>query len=332
MNKRKVDGQYENGDGALDPAEKLQRLKELENKLVGGEDANNEERKKKRKKKLNDMREKQEQRKQFSQVIDTNDDDAMMRVFDNAQEEVSSNAAFHPHADGISQSLVCFVLQLHFLGKQLEQERLEKKRLQRDNNDLQYEFERDRQGYLNTIRVQEQQLLLFRTLLDKMSGTMQRNCNYANIDKIIEQARYDEEKNVYIVPDPVREDVQLPHVGQAPATPNGRRSAHNGTMPDYDYEHTDSTSSMYEQQHVSGNFDELEQRYGRSTDSLQVPIGQTRNRRQEQLLSENSALQNSKLRPVKANNANNDYMNRRLNPFEAPTRLSRQYGFSSDKQ
>ena len=90
VNKRKPDGQYENGDGALDPAEKLQRLKELENKLVGGEDANNEERKKKRKKKLNDMRERQEQRTQFSQVIDTNDEDAMMRVFDNAQEEVSS--------------------------------------------------------------------------------------------------------------------------------------------------------------------------------------------------------------------------------------------------
>ena len=228
--------------------------------------------------------------------------------------------------------MVFVIFQLHFLSKRLDQERLEKKRLHKDNDDLQYEFERDRQGYLNTIRVQEQQLLLFRTLLDKMSGTMQRNCNYANIDKIIEQARYDEEKNVYIVADPVREDVQLPHVGLAPTTPNGRRSAHNGAMPDYDYEPTDLTSSIYDHQQSSGNFDELEQRYGRSTDSLQVPVGQLRNRRQEQLLSENTALQNSKLRPVKANNANNDYMNRRLNPFEAPTRLSRQYGFPSDKQ
>jgi hypothetical protein len=35
------------------------------------------------------MREKQEQRKRFGQAINADDDDAMMRVFDNAQEQVS---------------------------------------------------------------------------------------------------------------------------------------------------------------------------------------------------------------------------------------------------
>jgi hypothetical protein len=73
----------------MDENEKLERLHELENKLVGGEDVNNEERKKKRKKKLNEMREKQEQRKRFGGAINADDDDTMMRVFDNAQEEVS---------------------------------------------------------------------------------------------------------------------------------------------------------------------------------------------------------------------------------------------------
>ena len=71
---------------------------------------------------------------------------------------------------------------------------MENKRLKSDNDDLQHEFELDRQGYLNTIREQEKQLLLYRTMLEKMSGMMQRNCNYQNIDRIIEQARYDEEK------------------------------------------------------------------------------------------------------------------------------------------
>jgi hypothetical protein len=47
----------------MDQRQKLERLQELENKLVGGEDVHNEERKKKRKKKLNDMREKYEKRK-----------------------------------------------------------------------------------------------------------------------------------------------------------------------------------------------------------------------------------------------------------------------------
>jgi hypothetical protein len=35
------------------------------------------------------MREKQEQRKRFTRAVDSNDDDMMMRVFDNVQEEVS---------------------------------------------------------------------------------------------------------------------------------------------------------------------------------------------------------------------------------------------------
>jgi hypothetical protein len=72
----------------MDSQEKLQRLKELEKKLVGGEEVNNEERKKKRKKKLNEMQEKQEQRKRFNRAVDVDDEDMMRRVFDNAQEEV----------------------------------------------------------------------------------------------------------------------------------------------------------------------------------------------------------------------------------------------------
>lgn len=72
----------------MNPAEKLQRLQELENKLIGGEEINNEERKKKRKRKLNEMREKQEQRKRFTAILESNDDEMMMNVFDNVQEEV----------------------------------------------------------------------------------------------------------------------------------------------------------------------------------------------------------------------------------------------------
>lgn len=73
-----------------DTDEKFQRLQELEKTLIGGEEINNEERKKKRKKKLNDMREKQEQRSRFSRLVNSNEnEDMMMKVFDNVQEEVS---------------------------------------------------------------------------------------------------------------------------------------------------------------------------------------------------------------------------------------------------
>jgi len=79
----------ESSNEVLDQKQKLERLQELENKLVGGEEANNEERRKKRKKKLNEMREKQEQRKRFNNAIHADDDDTLLKVFDNAQEQVN---------------------------------------------------------------------------------------------------------------------------------------------------------------------------------------------------------------------------------------------------
>ncbi len=88
-------GQDTDGDGSSTPADpldqkqKIERLQELENKFVGGEEANNEERKKKRKKKLNDMKEKNEQRKRFNRANKGDDDDTLMKVFDDAQDQVS---------------------------------------------------------------------------------------------------------------------------------------------------------------------------------------------------------------------------------------------------
>ncbi|CAF1583991.1 unnamed protein product [Rotaria sp. Silwood1] len=322
-----INDQYENDDNIsislnqMDSQEKLQRLQELEKKLIGGEEINNEERKKKRKKKLNEMREKQEQRKRFTRAIDTNDDDMMMRVFDNAQEE------------------------LHFTSKKLEQVHTENKRLKNDNEDLQHEFERDRRGYLNTIRTQEKQLLLFRVILEKMSSTMQRNCNYTNIDKIIEQARYDEEKNEYIVPDPIKEEVQFPHVGNLPITTTNGRILQNdfitssksllpppSTDYDYDYIIPSQTNNIYHNQISNMNSEELERRYGRNIDTTNISFGKIRNKRQEQLLNQNALLHSTKIHPLQMKNTDNDYMNRRLNPFDAPTRLTRKYGFSTDKQ
>ncbi|CAF0963143.1 unnamed protein product [Rotaria sordida] len=318
--------QYENDDNIsisidqMDSQEKLQRLHELENKLIGGEEINNEEKKKRRKKKLNEMREKQEQRKRFTRAIDINDDDMMMKVFDNVQEE------------------------LHFTSKKLEQIHTENKRLKNDNEDLQHEFERDRQGYLNTIRTQEKQLLLFRTILEKMSSTMERNCNYTNIDKIINQARYDEEKNEYIVPDPIKEEIQFPQVGNLPTSTNGRIFQNDFISPsksllpqptdyNYDYIIPSQSNNVYHNEISNMNSEELERRYGRNIDISNVSFGKTRNKRQEQLLNQNALLQNTKVRPLQMNNnIDNDYMNRRLNPFEAPTRLTRKYGFSTEKQ
>lgn len=55
--------------------------------------------------------------------------------------------------------------------------------------DLQSEFEYDRSNYLDTIRKQDQQLKLLQSILDKVSPTVRRDCNYANIDRIKVQSK-----------------------------------------------------------------------------------------------------------------------------------------------
>ena len=45
-------------------------------------------------------------------------------------------------------------------------------------SDLQSEFERDRQDYLDTIRKQDQQIKLIESILDKIHPTVRKDCNY----------------------------------------------------------------------------------------------------------------------------------------------------------
>lgn len=214
-----------------------------------------------------------------------------------------------------------------------------------DNEDLQHEFELDRQGYLETIRIQEQQVLLYRTLVEKMTGLMQRHCNYSNIDKIIEQSRYDEERNVYLVPDVINEEIQFPQVGKSPQIANGRTTHADSNAPstktrvpapptDYEYEFATPSQPMqlHHKQRMQLNSDEVERRYGRTVDPSIVPTGNLRNKRQEHLLNEHARLQNNRIRSLPMNNTENDYMNRRFNPFDSSARLGQKYGFSTDKQ
>ena len=45
-------------------------------------------------------------------------------------------------------------------------------------SDLQSEFERDRTDYLDTIRKQDQQILLIDQILEKVQPTLRKDCNY----------------------------------------------------------------------------------------------------------------------------------------------------------
>ena len=52
------------------------------------------------------------------------------------------------------------------------------KALNSEISDLQTEFENDRSDYLDTIRKQDQQLILLQQILDKVQPTLRKECNY----------------------------------------------------------------------------------------------------------------------------------------------------------
>ncbi|CAF0946389.1 unnamed protein product [Didymodactylos carnosus] len=313
------DGDHNDNGAPKDQQEVKKRLQELEEKIVGGEEANNEERKKKRKKKLKDMEEKQ--RKRYTEVINADDDDVMFRVFDNVQEE------------------------LHYKNKQLEQERLAKKRLEADNDDLQHEFERDRENYLETIRDFERQMKLFKAINEKISRFVPRSCNYFNLDNIKSQAKYDDEKSDYILPPVITEELQLPPMPVSNQTKNelivnnqqrvqtrsagytnGYVATNGNTRNGYGMYYQNDADYDQDRYGENDNYGsnsqlELEKHYTTQYEPIQPPLDIMRLKRQEQLLSEGQRLRQIQSKPM-----NEDYMSRRLNPFDPPAHLKKKYG------
>ncbi len=62
--------------------------------------------------------------------------------------------------------------------------------LETEIKDLQCEFERDREDYLESIRKQGRQISLLQAILERLQPCIRRDSNYANLDKIKKQAWY----------------------------------------------------------------------------------------------------------------------------------------------
>lgn len=160
-----------------------QRLHKLEEMVVGGEQANNEELKKKRIKKKKYA----EERKKLADTLKKGDDEEfMLRVYDSVQEEVQ------------------------YKTKLLEKEKEKSRFLQNEVEDLQREFEREREEYLDTIRKQEKQIKLLNKLNQKIQPLIPHDCNYHNMDKVQMIAIWSEEIQDWILPDLKREKLSLP--------------------------------------------------------------------------------------------------------------------------
>ena len=105
------------------------------------------------------------------------DDGIMVKVYDNWQDEIKGQNNFINQMEGKLKST------------------------QSEIDDLQTEFERDREDYVETIRKQDQIIKLQQQILDKIQPCLRRDCNYYNIDKVRSESTWDEESGKWNIPE-----------------------------------------------------------------------------------------------------------------------------------
>ncbi|CAG0897733.1 unnamed protein product [Cyprideis torosa] len=96
--------------------------------------------------------------------------------------------------------------------------------LETEIRDIQQEFEADRMDYLETIRRQDRQLILLQMILERAQQGMKKECNYNNLEKIRNEATWDDDTQRWIIPEFVITRTKLPPAGQFQANPLEGRS------------------------------------------------------------------------------------------------------------
>ena len=220
-----LDSSIENEEFRSETSDPAQRLLQLQEMVVGGEQANNEELKKKRIKKKKYA---EERKRLLAESLRHGDDEEfMLRVYDSVQEEVQ------------------------YKTKSYEREREKCKFLENEVKDLQQEFEKEREDLLDTIRKNEKQIKLIIKILHKIQPIIPHDSNYYNLDKIQSASIWNEEVQDWVVPDYRREKLSLPTMGNEPneqeqAVLNGSVSSNGLKNGIIDYEN-------YEQQQYASN-------------------------------------------------------------------------------
>ncbi|CAD5117991.1 DgyrCDS6732 [Dimorphilus gyrociliatus] len=256
------------GDEEILQEEAKRRLAELQQAMVGGEMKNNEEVKERRRKRKHHAEERKQKLAEALQNMDG--DDIMLQIYDNAQDEV------------------------RIKDKQLRKAQNTMISLRSEIADLQSEFEFDRSTYLDTIRKQEQQFKLIQSILDKVSPTIRRDCNYANLDRIKAQSKWDEESETWILPKMTIERTVLPSVPGG-ITPTARqenpRMRVNGTAV-YSEEDRNAEDAYLMKLQERGNSESPSYFANRRQDTLISNAQQDRNRVLGRSKSPNGLLTN----------------------------------------
>ena len=150
-------------------------MQELQEKFVGWEKKNDQKLKEKRKARKNYAL---SQRAKLAKAAKKMEDDGIMvKVYDNLQDEIKGKNNVINQMEGKLKSA------------------------QSEIDDLQTEFERDREDYVETIRKQDQIIKLQQQILDKIQPCLRRDCNYYNIDKVRSESTWGEESGKWNIPE-----------------------------------------------------------------------------------------------------------------------------------
>jgi hypothetical protein len=114
----------------------------------------------------------------------------MLNVYNNVQEEVK------------------------YKTKLYEKEKEQNRSLQNEVNDLQREFEQDREEYLDTIRKQERQTKLLTKILYRLQPLIPNDCNYFNLERVQANSVWNDQNEDWILPELKIEKLSLPSMNQ----------------------------------------------------------------------------------------------------------------------
>nr|XP_020767657.1 kinesin-like protein KIF17 isoform X2 [Odocoileus virginianus texanus] len=186
----------------VDQQQVLARLRQLEQQVVGGEEAKNKDLKEKHRRR---KRYADERKKQLVAALQNSDEDSgdwvLLNVYDSIQEEVRAKS------------------------KLLEKMQRKLRAAEVEIKDLQSEFELEKIDYLATIRRQERDFLLFQQLLEQVQPLIRRDCNYSNLEKIRRESCWDEDNGFWKIPEPIIIKTSLPVVSTGPQNRPARKAS-----------------------------------------------------------------------------------------------------------
>ncbi|XP_069075239.1 kinesin-like protein KIF17 [Pleurodeles waltl] len=160
------------------PQQVLARLAQLEQQVVGGEHAMDKDLKAKHKhRKMYADERKRELREALKIREEENWDHILLNIEESSDEGLQASRHL------------------------LKQMRRRLVAAEVENNDLQIEFEHERDDYLSTIRKLQQESQFFQQVVEQIQRLIPLACNYSNLDNIIQDSFYDEDSGYWNIPE-----------------------------------------------------------------------------------------------------------------------------------